>query len=442
LRFTDVAEIRVESGKGGNGSLSFRREKFVPKGGPDGGDGGRGGNVFLVADERIQTLADFEYRRQFTAGDGSHGKGGNRHGASGEDVKVLIPCGSLVIDPETGSVFADLTVHGDTFLAARGGRGGRGNARFASSRRRIPRFSENGADGEKRTIRLELKMLADVGLVGLPNAGKSSLLSAISGAKPDIAGYPFTTLSPNLGILAVESEKIIIADVPGLIEGAHLDKGLGHAFLRHIERTRLIVYVMDLSEGSSVSPVEQWRTVRNEFREYNPELLGFLSAAVGNKTDLPCDREETSALRKELDNAEIPFFETSAVTGEGIHAFIEHIISVIHKVPATKRESRFFEIESPITEDLKRVKPVIKKTEKDGFFQVFHPEIERLIKRFNFDQDEALGRFMALMQHYRIEDLLIRHGAREGDTIIIGDVEFTFIPESPAKPGEASSEEG
>lgn len=442
MRFIDVAEIWVESGKGGNGSLSFRREKFVPKGGPDGGDGGRGGNVYLVADDRIQTLADFEYRRRFAAGDGSHGKGGNRHGASGEDVKVPVPCGSLVIDPGTGTIFADLTVHGDTFLAARGGRGGRGNARFASSRRRIPRFSENGADGEKRNFLLELKMLADVGLVGLPNAGKSSLLSAISGARPDIAGYPFTTLSPNLGILAVESEKIVIADVPGLIEGAHLDRGLGHAFLRHIERTRLIVYVMDLSEGASAPPLEQWNTVRNEFLEYNPELLSFPSAAVGNKTDLPRDKDGYSALREELYKAEIPFFETSAVTGEGIEAFIGHIVSVIHKVPATKRESRFFEIESPFTEDLKKIKPVIKKPGNDGLFQVFHPEIERLIKRFNFDQDEALGRFMALMQHYRIEDLLVKHGAREGDTIIIGDLEFTFIPESPPNQEKASSEEG
>ncbi|HDQ93433.1 MAG TPA: GTPase ObgE, partial [Synergistetes bacterium] len=403
MRFTDVAEILVESGKGGNGSLSFRREKFVPKGGPDGGDGGRGGNIFLVADERIQTLADFEYQRRFTAGNGTHGKGGNRHGASGEDVNVPVPCGTLVIDPETGSLFADLTVHGDIFLAARGGRGGKGNARFTSSRRRVPRFSENGVDGEKRTLRLELKMLADVGLVGLPNAGKSSLLSAISGAKPDIAGYPFTTLSPNLGILAVESEKIVIADVPGLIEGAHLDKGLGHAFLRHIERTRLIVYVIDISEGASASPVEQWRTIRNEFNEYNPELLNFLSAAVGNKTDLPYDKKSISVLRKEIEGAEIPFFETSAVTGEGIHEFIRHIVSVIHKVPATKRESRYFEIESPIREDLKRVKPTVKKTGEEGMYQVGHPEIERLIKRFNFDQDEALGRFMALMQHYRIE---------------------------------------
>ncbi|MDO9507723.1 MAG: GTPase ObgE [Thermovirgaceae bacterium] len=439
MRFLDVVKIFVQAGKAGNGSLSFRREKFVPRGGPDGGDGGRGGHIFFVADERLQTLADFEYRHRFLAGDGTHGKGGKRHGASGEDTIVTIPCGTIVIDPVTGEVLADLTVHGDSLLVARGGKGGRGNARFASSRRNAPRFSEMGGDGETRDVRLELKMLADVGLIGLPNAGKSTLLSAISNSRPEIAGYPFTTISPNLGMLAVDNERIIIADVPGLIEGAHQNKGLGHAFLRHIERTRLLVYVIDLSEESLVPPIEQWSTLRSEFNEFNTELLGFPSVVAGNKIDLPCSSSAHFELENALSVLKIPFFSISALAGEGISEFIRYIASVIQRVPKPQREKHSFEIEDVKHALLKREKPLISKVEgEDGVFVVNHSEVERLIKRFNFEQDEALGRFTALMRHYRIEDLLIARGAREGDTVKIGDIEFDFLPET-ASPMEEGS---
>lgn len=431
MRFLDVAEIFVQAGKGGNGSLSFRREKFVPRGGPDGGDGGRGGHVYLVADDHLQTLADFEYKRRFSAGDGIHGKGSNKHGASGDDVVVTIPCGTIVIDADTGEILADLTVHGDSLLVARGGRGGKGNARFASSRRRVPRYSEMGESGEVREVRLELKMLADVGLVGLPNAGKSTLLSAISNSHPEIAGYPFTTISPNLGMLAVDNERIIIADVPGLIEGAHQNKGLGHAFLRHIERTRLLVYVIDLSPESVVSPVDQLDTLRNEFKEFNADLLDFPSIAAANKTDLPYRTSDASELEVALGKLEIPLFMISALSGDGVTEFIRHVASIIQRVPKPQREKRLFEIEDDARDERKREKPVISRPDgPGGVFVVSHPEIERLIKKYNFDQDEALGRFSAMMRHYRVEELLLANGAREGDTIMIGDVEFDFLPET------------
>lgn len=441
MRFIDVAEIFVQAGKGGNGSLSFRREKFVPRGGPDGGDGGRGGHIFLIADDHLQTLADFEYKRRFSAGNGTHGKGSNKYGASGDDVEVTIPCGTMVIDVATGEVLADLTVNGDSLLVARGGRGGKGNARFASSSRRSPRYSEIGECGEIREIRLELKMLADVGLVGLPNAGKSTLLSAISNSHPEIAGYPFTTISPNLGMLAVDNERVIIADVPGLIEGAHQNKGLGHAFLRHIERTRLLVYVIDLSSEAMVSPIEQWNTLRNEFREFNTDLLDFPSIVAANKTDLTYRPSDANELQDVLQKPGIPLFMISALSGDGIPEFIRYIASVIQRAPKPQREKRFFEIEDEGRNERKREKPVISIPEGEtGVFVVSHSEIERLIKKYNFEQDEALGRFSAMMRHYRVEELLLAKGAREGDTIFIGDVEFNFLPETATSLDELNSD--
>lgn len=431
MRFIDVAEIFVQAGKGGNGSLSFRREKFVPRGGPDGGDGGRGGHIFLVADDRLQTLADFEYKRRFSAGNGAHGRGSNKHGASGDDVVVTIPCGTMVLDGISGELLADLTVHGDSLLVARGGRGGKGNARFASSRRHAPRYSEIGEEGDVREVRLELKMLADIGLVGFPNAGKSTLLSAISNSHPEIAGYPFTTISPNLGMLAVDNERVIIADVPGLIEGAHLNKGLGHAFLRHIERTRLLVYVIDLSSEAISSPVEQWNTLRNEFREFNTDLLHFPSIAAANKTDLPYAPSVVSELENALREGKVPLFMTSAISGEGIPEFIRYIASIIQREPKPKREKRSFEIYDDDRIERKREKPVItRRAGESRVFVVSHHEIERLIKKYNFEQDEALGRFSAMMRHYKVEELLLANGAREGDTIFIGDIEFNFLPET------------
>ena len=291
MKFLDVANISVRSGNGGDGCMSFRREKYIPKGGPDGGNGGRGGSVYLEATMALQTLADFEFDRRFIAEDGRPGQGARRNGRMGQDLLIPVPCGTIVFDARTAEPIADLVEPGDRFMAARGGKGGRGNTVFATSSRRAPRFSENGLPGEERTLRLELKLIADVGLVGLPNAGKSSLLAALSKAQPKIADYPFTTLTPNLGVLAVEDQRVVIADIPGLIEGSHRNLGLGLAFLRHIERTRFIVHVLEFSGTSDLSILNsQWDTVREEFRQYKENLLETPALVDGNMIDLLEDR--------------------------------------------------------------------------------------------------------------------------------------------------------
>jgi len=435
LKFLDSVEISVKAGKGGNGALSFRREKYVPRGGPDGGDGGRGGHVWIVADDHIQTLADYEYRRKFIAGNGGNGKGRNKTGPDGEDIVVKVPCGTIVTDKDSGRFFCDLTVTGDSFLAARGGRGGKGNARFASSRRRTPRFSEQGEAGEARDLRLNLKILADVGLVGLPNVGKSTLLAALSGSRPHIADYPFTTLSPNLGMMDLDQRKIVVADVPGLIEGAHRNRGLGHAFLKHIERTRLLVYVIDLSQDAPIAPVDQWRILRSEFRAFNPVLLDLPSVVAGNKADLPSSSPDVLEMRRDLSEEGVPFFPVSALSGEGIGVLMKHIVSKMPEREEYRRRAISVKIDDEKSRAaLRTEKPVVDVEEHKGekTFIVRHEELGRLVRKFDFGQEEALSRFSAILRFYRIEDLLFESGAREGDTVRIGDVEFEFYPEVPS----------
>ena len=441
MRFLDSAEVSVKAGKGGNGALSFRREKFVPKGGPDGGDGGRGGHVWIVADDHIQTLADYEYRRKFVAGNGGNGKGRNQTGPDGEDVVVKVPCGTIITEKGTGRFFCDLTVAGDTFLAAKGGRGGRGNARFASSRRRTPRFSEQGEVGEARDLRLNLKILADVGLVGLPNAGKSTLLAAISGSKPQIADYPFTTLSPNLGVMDLDQKKIVVADVPGLIEGAHRNRGLGHAFLKHVERTRLLVYLIDLSREALVTPADQWHTLRAEFRAFNPGLLELPSVVAGNKTDLPSSLPDIKELKRSLEVEKVPFFPISALSGEGIRALTDHIVSRMPEREEYLREAIFVKIgdeEGRAAQKTEKPEVDVEQHKGEKTFIVRHQELRRLVGKFDFEQEEALSRFSAILRFYRIEDLLFESGAREGDTVRIGDVEFEFYPEGSSMVDEGT----
>ncbi len=427
MKFVDIAEIFVKAGRGGNGALSFRREKFVPKGGPDGGDGGKGGDVILEAVGGVVTLADFEYDRRFQAGHAGHGAGAMRTGANGEDLKIFVPCGTLIRD-ENDNILADLVEPGQKFIAAHGGKGGRGNSHFANSSRRAPKFAEKGDPGEERTLKLELKLIADVGLAGFPNAGKSSILSAISGAKPKVAGYPFTTLSPNLGVLAVDDAKVVIADLPGLIEGAHEGKGLGLQFLRHVERTRILLHVIDLSQPD---PVSTFHALINEFKEYGRNLAERPCIIIGNKIDIDGTAENSRLLQEEAERLSLPYMSVSAVFGINIPELIRAIADLVRKTPEVKPDYDPDEIiELPERKAKKSSREPVKILRlSDGSFRVEHENFEKSVARINFEHEDALQKFSQLLKALSVEEALEAAGAREGDKVYIGEVEFDFEPE-------------
>src|SRR5262245_21933586 len=324
--FIDEAKITVRAGDGGHGCIAFRREKFVPRGGPSGGDGGNGGSIYLVADSQENTLLKFRYKHNFKAGRGQHGQGSNRHGKTGDDLEISIPLGTVVSDQETEEVLHDFTTPGERVLIATGGRGGHGNAHFASSVNRAPSRAQDGMPGEDKTLRLELKLLADVGLVGFPNAGKSTLISSISAARPKIADYPFTTLEPNLGVVAYDHDKsFVVADIPGLIEGAHLGHGLGIQFLRHIERTRLLLHLVDVSPAEDRNPVADFKIIENELAEHNPDLPKKPRIVVATKLDV-ADAAKLRKLQQWCRQRRIELIKISSVTGEGLEELKHGII--------------------------------------------------------------------------------------------------------------------
>ncbi|WP_457679561.1 GTPase ObgE [Thermovibrio sp.] len=332
-QFIDKAKIFVQGGHGGNGCVAFRREKFVPKGGPSGGDGGKGGDVVLVADRNVHTLLDFKYKRHYKAERGRHGEGNKRSGKSGKDLEIKVPVGTVVKDAETGEVLGDLTEHGQKLVVARGGKGGRGNAAFATPTRRAPDFAEPGEPGEERWIELELKLLADVGLVGFPNAGKSTFLSRISAAKPEIADYPFTTLRPILGVAKVGDFSFVVADIPGLIEGAHKGKGLGHEFLRHIERTKLLLHLIDLT-NPEMEPAKAFEKINRELSLYSKELTKKPQIVVGTKIDALTEeeREKVEKLKEHFESKGYPFFAVSAVSGEGMEELLNFVAKKVKEL--------------------------------------------------------------------------------------------------------------
>jgi GTP-binding protein len=333
MKFVDQVRIRVEAGSGGNGCVSFRRERYVPKGGPDGGDGGKGGDVILQADSQLSTLLDLSYPQQFRAPKGTHGKGKNQTGKNGEDLIIRVPVGTLALDDESGELLQDLLFDGQQFIAASGGRGGRGNARFATSTHRTPRHAEKGAKGEERWLRLDLKLLADVGLIGFPNAGKSTLLSQISSARPKIGDYPFTTLVPNLGVVERdEGRGFIVADIPGLIEGASRGAGLGLTFLRHVERTRVFIHLIDLSGEPPKDPLKDFNTLNNELKAYHPSLGEKVQIVALNKIDLPSVRERAEGVKKEFENLGYRLYAISGKTGEGVDELRRAISLVLRSV--------------------------------------------------------------------------------------------------------------
>ncbi len=332
MRFIDYAIIHVKAGAGGRGCVSFRREKYVPRGGPDGGDGGRGGDVIFEAENELNTLLDFRYKKGYNAEAGRHGMGKKMHGRDGGDLVVPVPPGTLIKDADTGEVIADLDCAGSEVVIARGGRGGLGNWHFRTATRQVPRFAQPGEEGEEKSLILELKLLADVGLIGLPNAGKSTLISVISSASPKIADYPFTTLVPNLGVVKLQNYRsFVVADIPGLIEGAHKGTGLGFQFLRHVERTSMLLHLVDISEGCETDPVEDLRKINRELELYSDLLSGKQQAVVGTKLDSAGDKSRLNALSGHCRKEDIDFFPVSAVTGRGIRKLVTYVAARVEE---------------------------------------------------------------------------------------------------------------
>jgi GTP-binding protein len=423
--FIDEAVIEVEAGRGGDGCVSFRREKHVPRGGPDGGDGGNGGSIMLVADTHLSTLLDFHYKRRYKAGSGGHGSGSNRKGRNGKSITLHVPVGTLVYDADTGDLLADLSRPGMRFVAARGGKGGRGNAHFATPTRQTPRFAEKGLPGERRTLRLELKLLADVGIVGMPNAGKSTLISRISAAKPKIADYPFTTLVPNLGVVRYQDQSFVVADIPGLIEGAHAGVGLGHQFLRHVERARLLLYLLDVSPFATAPPLEAFETLQRELELYNPDLARKPALVALNKIDAlaPDERESIDTVRRAIEAQGYEVFPISAYTGEGLEALLARLAQRVAELPPPE----------PLIEPAPEVaKPVRQPTRvyKDGEVFVVEGTLPlEIVQRTDFGNHEAVLRMQKRLKGLGVFRRLQELGAQEGDTVRIGDVELEYTPD-------------
>ncbi|MCD8048955.1 MAG: GTPase ObgE [Clostridia bacterium] len=420
--FIDTAEIEIKAGNGGNGLVSFRREKYIPDGGPDGGDGGKGGSVIFKVDKNLTTLMDFRYKKIYTAQNGGDGRAKKCSGKNGENLTVLVPAGTIVRDKETGKIIVDLSEEGEEFVAAKGGNGGWGNVHFATPTRRAPKFAKNGLKGEERTVVLELKLIADVGLVGFPNVGKSTLLSRVSDARPKIADYHFTTLEPNLGVVdAGEGKSFVIADIPGLIEGAHEGVGLGHEFLRHIERTRLIIHVADISGIEGRDPAEDFEKINNELALYSEKLADTPQIVAANKSDIIQDEEKAENFREYIKEKGLKLFEISAATGAGVRELMLYTASVLETLePVKVYESDF------VPEEEKEEEPFT--ITRDGdVFVVEGPLVEKLFGSVNFDDDESMGYFERTLRREGVIDALREMGAGEGSTVRMDETEFDFV---------------
>ncbi|UYG94408.1 GTPase ObgE [Cytobacillus firmus] len=428
--FVDQVKVYVKGGDGGNGMVAFRREKYVPNGGPAGGDGGKGANVVFEVNEGLRTLMDFRYQRHFKAPRGEHGMSKNQHGRNSKDMIVKVPPGTVVTDAESGEVIADLTEHGQRAVIARGGRGGRGNTRFATPANPAPELSEHGEPGQERDVVLELKLLADVGLVGFPSVGKSTLLSVVSSARPKIAEYHFTTISPNLGMVETEDGRsFVMADLPGLIEGAHSGVGLGHQFLRHIERTRVIVHVIDMAAVEGRDPFEDYLTINKELKEYNLRLTERPQIIVANKMDMPDAEGNLKKFKEQLDE-DYPIFPISALTRQGLR---DLLFAVADKVEETPEFPLSHEEEEDTGVHRVLYKHEAEQTEfvitRDpaGVFVVSGDAIEKLFKMTDFSRDESVRRFARQLRGMGVDDALREKGAKDGDTVKLLDYEFEFI---------------
>ncbi len=424
--FIDEVKINVKGGDGGAGCMSFRREAHVPKGGPDGGDGGRGGDVLLEADPALSSLIDYRFKRHFKAPKGVHGKGAIRHGARGSNLVLKVPLGTVVRDSETGAFLGDLTHAGQRLVVAEGGYGGRGNPHFVTPTRRAPSFAELGEPAQERWIDLEMKLLADAALVGMPSVGKSSLIARMSAARPKIADYPFTTLAPNLGVVKAGERSFVVADVPGLIEGASEGKGLGHEFLRHIERSALIIHVVDLTGSyEQRDAIEDFDIINRELALHAQELAQRPMVVVGNKADVIGVEEADARLRERAEEAGYPYFAVSAVTGEGVDAMIRSVAQRVFELrSAAAQDTTSFE--QVWTHDRRRMREYSVKNLGGGVFQVEGRGIERMVIQTEWENEEAVAFLQKRLVKAGVESALIDAGARDGDEIRILGRSFEF----------------
>lgn len=423
MKFIDRVKIYVQAGTGGNGTVAFRREAHVPKGGPSGGDGGRGGSVIFVATNSLSTLLDLRYYREYKAQNGEKGHAKKMHGADADDLVIRVPVGTCVYDDDTGNIIADLTKDGQRAVIAKGGRGGRGNARFASSRNPAPKICENGEPGEKFNLRVELKLLADVGLVGFPSVGKSTLLSVVSKARPQIADYHFTTIVPNLGVVQVkDGRSFVMADLPGLIEGASQGKGLGHQFLRHIERCRVIVHIIDMSGSEGRDPYEDYVTINKELGEYEYRLLERPQIIVANKMDGDEAEENLKKFKEKLGDQKV--FPIIAPIHEGIDAVLYAVADALETAPDFFNQEE--EQESVLYTYKEEEKPFTIHNKGNGVWEVTGKKVERLVQMASFTTDDGFQRFALQIRNMGIDDALREAGCEDSDTVRLYDFEFEF----------------
>ncbi len=421
--FIDTAKIKIKAGDGGDGAVSFHREKYVAAGGPDGGDGGRGGSVVFQVDDNLSTLADFRYKRKYTAQRGENGRGKRCFGTSAPDLTIYVPRGTLIKDAETGRLLADMS--GDEpQVIAKGGKGGWGNSHFATPTRQVPRFAKPGTPGEELEVQLELKLLADVGLVGFPNVGKSTLISVVSEAKPNIANYHFTTLTPVLGVVTMpQGKSFVMADIPGLIEGAWEGVGLGHQFLRHVERCRLLLHVVDVAGSEGRDPKEDFAIINQELEKFNPELARRPMLVAGNKCDLATE-EQIADFQAFVEEQGYTFFPLMAPIREGVDPLLNKVLEELSKLPPIRR----YEAEAPVlqpVEELQRGQVDIQN--QDGVYFVKAPWLLKILRSVNFDDNESLQYFQRVLMETGVIDALREAGCQEGDTVDLYDLEFDFV---------------
>ncbi|ABY93385.1 GTPase ObgE [Thermoanaerobacter brockii subsp. lactiethylicus] len=420
--FIDTARIYIKAGDGGNGIISFRREKYVAYGGPDGGDGGKGGDVIFIADPNLSTLLDFKYRKKYIAQNGENGRGKNQYGKNGEDLYIKVPVGTLIINDETGEIIADLVKPNQKAIVLRGGKGGRGNAKFATPTLKTPRFAESGEKGKEMWVRLELKLLADVGLIGFPNAGKSTLLASCTRAKPKIANYPFTTLTPNLGVVEHKGKSFVMADIPGLIEGAHRGEGLGHDFLRHIERTKMLIHVVDVSASEGRDPIEDFEKINEELKLYSERLLTLSQIVAANKIDIQSGKENFPAFEKEIKKRGYEVYPISALTKVGIDKLLDKTIEILSSIPVEEIK----EVPEVIVYTPPEEEETLNIEVKDNTYYLSGTKIDKLLKRVNLQDEHSLRYFEMLLRKSGVIDALKEKGFKSGDTINVRDFEFEY----------------